>query len=166
VRKPVAIAKPIAILSLCRYAGAQSPAPSTINGQIVDAGGAAIVGARIEARQLDGSFDVRLVSDQEGRYILSNLPPGRYEIHVDHAGFRDLKQEAQAQAGSSIVLNLALAVSSFTENVTVNTQSPLVTETPTGQTQASVSREDFRNTPAATIGEPVGLYDPHRGDGM
>jgi iron complex outermembrane receptor protein len=144
-------------LSLCDYAGSQTPAPSTISGQIVDAGGAAIVGAHIEARQIDGSFDVRIVSDQEGRYSLSNLPSGRYEIHVDHAGFRDLKQEAQAQAGSSIVLNLPLAVSSFTENVTVNAQSPLVTETPTGQTQASVSGEDFRNTPAATIGEVLAL---------
>lgn len=144
-------------LSLSGYAGAQTPANSIISGQIVDPGGAAVVGAHIEASQLDGSLDVRLVSDQEGRYTLSNLPSGRYEIRVDHAGFRDLKQETQAQAGSSIVLNLPLAVSSLTESVTVNAQSPLVTESPTGQSQASVSREDFRNAPAATIGEVLAL---------
>src|SRR5260370_10665397 len=126
-------------LSLCGNAGAQTTATSTISGQIVDPGGAAVVGAHIEARQLDGSLDVRLVSDQEGRYTLSNLPSGRYEIHVDHVGFRDLKRETQAQAGRSMVLNLPLTVSSLTESVTVNAQSPLLTETPTGQTQASVS---------------------------
>ncbi len=136
---------------------AQTIANSSIAGQILDAGAAAVVGAHIEARQLDGPFDIRLVSDQEGHYAISNLPAGRYEIHVDHVGFRELKQETTVAPGSSITLNLPLAVSSLTESVTVNAQSSLITETPTGQTQASVSREDFRNTPAATIGEVLAL---------
>jgi iron complex outermembrane recepter protein len=136
---------------------AQTIATSTITGQIVDAGGATVVGAQIEARQLDGSFDVRLVSDQEGHYAISNLPAGRYEIHVAHTGFLDLKQLTTIAAGSSITLNLPLAVSSLTESVTVNAPSSLITETPTGQTQTSISREDFRNTPATTIAEVLAL---------
>jgi iron complex outermembrane recepter protein len=137
---------------------AQETLPNaSVTGQIIDAGGAAIVGANIEVRQLDGSFDVHLVSDQEGHYAISNLPAGKYEIHVDHAGFRDLKQQANVASDTHATLNLPLAVSSFTESVTVNAQSSLITETPTGQTQTSVSRQDFRNTSATSIGEVLAL---------
>jgi iron complex outermembrane recepter protein len=145
------------LVSVSFSAVAQTVATSTITGQILDAGGARVVGARIEARKLDGSFEVRLVSGQEGHYAISNLPAGRYEIHVTHAGFRDLKQQTTVAASSTTTLNLPLAVSSLTESVTVNAQSSLITETPTGQTQTSVSREDFRNTPATTIGEVLAL---------
>jgi iron complex outermembrane receptor protein len=62
-----------------------------------------------------------------------------------------------SQSDSHATLNLPLAVSPFTESVTVNAQSSLITETPTGQTQTSVSRQDFRNTPATTIGEVLAL---------
>jgi iron complex outermembrane recepter protein len=145
------------LVSVSFSAVAQTVATSTITGQILDAGGARVVGARIEARKLDGSFEVRLVSGQEGHYAISNLPAGRYEIHVAHAGFRDLKQQTTVAASSTTTLNLPLAVSSLSESVTVNAQSSLITETPTGQTQTSVSREDFRNTPATTIGEILAL---------
>ncbi|WP_348269646.1 TonB-dependent receptor [Edaphobacter paludis] len=151
------------LLGLCTFAAVSFPAvaqpitSSTVVGQILDAGGAAVVGAHIEAKQLDGPFDIRFVSDQEGHYAISNLPAGRYEIYVDHVGFRELKQQTTITPNSRITLNLPLAVSSLTESVTVQAQSTLITETPTGQTQTSVSREDFRHTPATTIAEVLAL---------
>src|ERR1700712_1124134 len=124
---------------------AQSSIGTILVGQIVDAGGAAIVGARIGARHPDGPVDIHLLSDQEGRYSLLNLPAGRYEIHVDHVGFQDLERQGQISQGINTPLILALAISSLSESVTVKTQASLMTESPTGQTQASVSREDFRD---------------------
>ncbi|WP_263385689.1 TonB-dependent receptor [Granulicella arctica] len=145
-----------ALLPICLPAIAQTLNAVALAGQIVDAGGAAIVGARIEVRQLDGAADIHLLSNQEGRYSIISLPVGRYEIHVDHAGFQDLKRQVQIQVNNAALI-LPLAVSSLTESVTVNGQSSLITETPTGQTQTSVSREDFRDTLAANIGEVLAL---------
>jgi iron complex outermembrane receptor protein len=139
-----------------RLLGQTSPI-ATIAGQVLDAGSAAVVGAHIEARQLDGSFVIHQVSDQGGRFSITNLRAGRYEIHVEHTGFRDLRQQVQIQEGSKTFLNLPLTVSSVAENITVSAQSSLITETPVSQTQASVSREDFKNSPAITIADVLGL---------
>lgn len=142
-------------LSTCAFA--QHSAASNINGQVLDHSSAAVVGAHIEARQLDGSANSNLVSDQEGRFVIRNLPPGRYRIHVDHAGFQDAQQEAQLPAGADVPLNFSLEVSSLAESVTVNAQSPIVTESPAGQTQTSISRQEFKNTPAFSIGQLLAL---------
>jgi iron complex outermembrane receptor protein len=146
-----------AVAPLCLHAVGQTSTLSTITGQIVDPGGAAVVGAHIEARQLGGTFDTRLLSDQQGRFFVSSLPPGRYEIHIEHPGFRDLRQQAEVQTGSSVSLTFPLVISSLAETVTVNAQSSLITEMPTGETQTTVSREDFKNTPATNIGDVLAL---------
>jgi iron complex outermembrane receptor protein len=130
---------------------------ATLTGQILDPGGAAIVGANIEARQLNGLSEIRIVSDQSGRFAITNLPAGQYELHVEHTGFRDVKQQVRVQEGSSTALTVPLAVSTITENVTVSAQSSLMTETPLSQTQASVSREDFKNSPAITVADILSL---------
>ena len=145
----------LAVLSL--HCAAQTAPNATVTGQILDPGGASIVGAQIEARQLGGSFAIRLISDQSGRFAISNLPAGWYEFHVEHTGFRDLRQQVQVQDGNSTSLNFPLAVSSINESVTVSAQSSLVTEAPVSQTQASVSREDFKNSPAMTVADVLGL---------
>jgi iron complex outermembrane receptor protein len=128
-----------------------------MSGQILHPGGAAVVGAQIEVRQLDGSFVIRLVSDQSGRFVSGSLPAGKYEIHIEHTGFRDLRQQIQVSDGDNISLSFPLTVSSITQSVTVSAQSPLVTETPVSQTQTSVSREDFKNSPAITVADILGL---------
>ena len=145
-----------AVLSLSAHIFAQNFA-TAVTGQVLDHSGAAVVGAHIEAKQLDGSSNSNFVSDQEGRFSIRNLPAGRYRIHVDHAGFRDAEQEIQIETGTNAPLNLTLDVSSLAETVTVNAQSPAVTESPAGQTQTSISREDFKNTPAFTIGQLLDL---------
>ena len=145
-----------AVVSLSAHIFAQNFA-TAVTGQVLDHSGAAVVGARIEAKQLDGSSDFNFVSDQEGRFSIRNLPAGRYRIHVDHAGFRDAEQEVQIENGTNAPLSLTQDVSSLAETVTVNAQSPAVTDSPAGQTQTSISREDFKNTPAFTIGQLLDL---------
>lgn len=81
-------------LALSLRLAAQTPPHASITGQILDPRGAAIVGAHIAAKQLDVSFLVRLVSDQTGRFVISNLQAGGYELHIEHTGFRDLSQQA------------------------------------------------------------------------
>ena len=142
---------PLSLSALGQVAGS-----GILSGQVVDPGNAAIVGARIEAHQLDGPAVFHILSDQQGRFTLPNVPGGRYEIHVEHDGFRDQRQTVQV-AGTSVLLNFSLPVSSLAQTVTVEAQSSLVTETPSAQTQFEVSREDFKNTPATTIAEVLDL---------
>lgn len=134
----------------------QAAGSGILSGQVVDPADAAIVGARIEVRQLDGSAVFHVITDQQGRFALTNVPGGRYEVHVEHGGFRDQRQTVQI-TDTSPSLSFSLPVSSLAQTVLVEAQSSLVTETPSAQTQFQVSREDFKNTPAATIAEVLDL---------
>ena len=128
----------------------------SISGQVVDPAGAAIVGARVSAIGPDRLVAAHTVSDSDGRYALA-LDPGAYKLHFSHIGFVDVDRPLNVVLGSSESLSQTLNVASLPETVTVSAQPQLVSETPTAQTQASVSREDFRTTPAATIGEVLSL---------
>ena len=54
-------------------------------------------------------------------------------------------------------VRVSMPVSTLTQNVTVESQQTLITEAPTSQTQAQVSREDFKNSPAITIADVLSL---------
>ena len=145
----------VAPLSLCAF-GQITPA-GTLTGQVVDAGNAAIVGAQVEARGQNGSAVARLVTDQSGRFAFTALPAGAYELRVQHDGFREQTRVVQLTTESGAAVTVPLAVSTLTQTVTVQGQSSIITETPTGQTQQTVSREDFKNTPATTVAQVLDL---------
>ncbi len=135
----------------------QNSSPPSVTGQVLDSANAAVLGAKIEVRQPEGGLLLQLVSDQHGYFTLSALPPGRYQLYVTHDGFRDQRQLLQFAAGQHPQLTIHLPIASLTQTVTVNAQSPLMTEAPAGQTQAQVSREDFKNTPATTVAQVLDL---------
>ena len=146
-----------AVIPLSFSALGQSSSTGMLVGQIVDPANAALVGARVEARQLDGHFRVQSVSDQTGHFKLLNVSAGRYEVLTRHDGFQEQRRTVAVSAGSETALTISLPVSLLTQTVTVQAQSPLITETPTGQTQAEVSREDFKNTPATSVAQVLNL---------
>lgn len=146
-----------ASLALAPYTFGQAIPSGVLAGQVVDSGNAAIVGAQIDAKQLDGPAAARMLSDQSGRFSFSNLPAGHYQLHIQHDGFRDQTQAVQLTSGNTVSITASLPVSTLTQTVTVEAQSSLITETPTGQTQQEVSREDFKNAPATTIAEVLDL---------
>lgn len=138
-------------------ASGQTAGAGTLSGTIVDAANAAVVGAQIEAANQNGAAPVRLVSDQSGRFVFAGLPAGTYELHVQHDGFREQARVVQLPAESGANITVSLPVSTLTQTVTVQGQPSLITETPAGQTQQTVSREDFKDTPAATVAQVLDL---------
>jgi iron complex outermembrane receptor protein len=138
-------------------AAAQRSADCVLTGHIVDPGHAAIVGARIEVHSTSGGATLRSTSDQQGRFTISGLPPGIYEIRAVQDGFQSVQQTTGITAGGSVAITLSLPVSTLPQNVNVEAEPSLITETPTSQTQAQVSQADFRNSPATTIADVLSL---------
>ena len=63
-------------------------ATATLYGEVTDPQGAAVVGAKISAT-LVGTNTVRTTeSDENGRYQLRGLPPGKYDVRVEKEGFK------------------------------------------------------------------------------
>lgn len=129
---------------------------SAMSGNVTDSGDAAIVGAQVELRSSQGTRQ-KTATDQQGRFALRQLSAGNYEVVITHDGFQETHQNVSVTAGTSVALTLKMPVSTLTQNVTVEAQAGLATETPVSQNQAQVSREDFKNSPATTIADIIGL---------
>jgi carboxypeptidase family protein len=98
-----------------------------LSGRVTDESGAVLPGATITILQTDTGFTRSDVTDGNGSYVVSNLPPGPYRLEVMLQGFRTHVQTGIVlQVGGSPELNVKLAVGTLQESVTVQGAAPLV----------------------------------------
>jgi hypothetical protein len=100
----------------------------TLRGKVVDELGGIIIGATVTAT--DGAGVAKTATtDEQGNYVFSSLPPGRYTIRVAQAGFAPYENAAvDVQAGRTEPLNITLNVTIEQEQVTVMAEAPVSTE--------------------------------------
>ena len=77
----------VTFLSLGQPARAQQ-VTAAITGQVVDPSGAAIIGAKVTARDLDRGTVWDTETNSQGFYNLPRVPVGKYEIRAEATGFR------------------------------------------------------------------------------
>ena len=53
---------------------------ATLSGTVMDASGAVIVGAKIQAKNVDTGFTYSGVTDGQGRYVLPEMQVGNYDV--------------------------------------------------------------------------------------
>jgi len=98
-----------------------------LSGRVTDESGAVLPGATITVTQTDTGFIRSDVTDGDGAYVLSNLPPGPYRLEVMLQGFRTSVQTGVVlQVGEAPVINAVLGVGALEESVTVEGAAPLV----------------------------------------
>jgi len=97
-----------------------------IQGTVLDANGAALPGASVELRNTGTNLVRVLTTDDDGRFVALQLPPGRYTLTVSKQGFATLVVEkADLTVGQALNLPLSMKVSSVQETVTI-TATPTV----------------------------------------
>jgi hypothetical protein len=79
-----------------------------LTGQITDAQGALIPGVRIMLFASDGKLVAQTITDESGRYILSNLQPGEYMLAVESPGFTAQRRTVQVTPSSSQTQDLVI----------------------------------------------------------
>ncbi|HSE24207.1 MAG TPA: TonB-dependent receptor [Pyrinomonadaceae bacterium] len=103
----------------------------TIQGTVSDDNGAAVPGASVEVKNTETNFLRTVTTDEEGRFIVLQLPPGKYTVTVSKTGFATLIAEnAELTVGRALNLPLTVKVSQVQETVTV-TATPTVDTTKT-----------------------------------
>ncbi|MGH9173049.1 MAG: carboxypeptidase-like regulatory domain-containing protein, partial [Vicinamibacterales bacterium] len=91
-----------------------------IQGEVQDATGGILPGVNVEVQNLDTNLVQSRVTDGNGRFVLLQLPPGRYRVTFSLSGFATIVQEGVLlTVGQSINLNPRMAVSTVQETVTV-----------------------------------------------
>ena len=88
---------------------AYGAADATISGVVKDPAGAPFRGAFVHAQNVQSKITVNVLSDNQGRYRIQNLPPGEYQIRVTAAGYKaDPRTGVKLAAGDSSSLDFAL----------------------------------------------------------
>src|ERR1017187_8139192 len=100
------------LLALTGTAWGQAQATTGVNqGSVADPSGAVIPGAAVEAKNLDTSSRRSQDSDANGRFVLLQLPSGRYTVTASKTGFATIVQEnVTLSVGEAISLNIAMKV--------------------------------------------------------
>jgi hypothetical protein len=130
-------------------AGAQAQTQittGTIQGTVLDANGAAVAGANVEVKNADTNFVRTATTDEEGRFVALQLPPGRYTVTVTKTGFATLVVEkADLTVGQAMNLPVSIKVSQVQETVTI-TATPTV-DTIKTESSTTLNEETVSSTP-------------------
>ncbi|HEV3468678.1 MAG TPA: carboxypeptidase regulatory-like domain-containing protein [Pyrinomonadaceae bacterium] len=110
------------LLLLCggpARAAAQSPT-ATLSGTVLDEAGAVIPGVSLTALNAATAVQRHAATDGEGRFAIPLLPPGRYHLTAQHAGFATLEvRNVVLNVNDQLALRIRLKVGEIGESVTV-----------------------------------------------
>lgn len=98
-----------------------------INGYVSDASKAALAGAQVTITNTDTGAATSRTTDNEGRYITTNLTPGTYSVAVEAAGFRRYVQQGIIlRIDSTVRVDIGLELGAVTEQITVSGEPPIL----------------------------------------
>jgi hypothetical protein len=110
----------LASLVVSAPARGQAISTGTITGVVTDPTGALVAGATVTITNTDTSTTRTAVTNESGRYLFADIPPGKYDVSINKTGFRTTKVPGQElTVGSTITLDLRLEIGSTTETVEV-----------------------------------------------
>jgi len=104
-------------------------------GSVTDTSGAVLPAAQVTASNVETGLKRTTTTNEAGRFLLSELPPGSYELTVSLPGFETLVRRGMTlTVGQQASLALVMNVGTIDQRVVVTGDAPIV-ET----TQSSVS---------------------------
>lgn len=102
----------------------------TILGSVQDSSGAMIPGAKVQIREVATNVERSGAANQLGYYEVPLLPPGVYQVTVEHPGFkRFTRSNLKLETGQRMEIPVALSPGEVVETVDVTGESPLLQTT-------------------------------------
>lgn len=118
-----------------------------INGTVSDPQGAAIPGVTVTAKHDFTNFVYTAKTNEEGSYLLRNLPSGLYTLTFDAQGFqRTVIERVGVQSSNLTKVDAALSPGGVMETVTVSAEASML-ETSSSQLSMVVKREIVNQLP-------------------
>jgi hypothetical protein len=114
----------------------------TIRGSVTDTSGAAIPGAEITVTNAELGYIKKITTENNGYYVLVNLPLGTYVVAVSKEGFSTAKfEQIILTAGKEAVLDSSLKVGNTSEQIDVSATSTNIDPTSLNVQRTLDSRE-------------------------
>ncbi len=105
-------------------------AAGAIRGKIIDPMGAVVIGAVVTAKNIENEEEVSAESNDEGIYIIENLPAGKYEVSAESPGFsKAVLTDVPVRSKLLTEANMTLQVGGVSEMVSVSSDGVVTLET-------------------------------------
>jgi outer membrane receptor protein involved in Fe transport len=141
------VALSLAWLLLPAHFAAAQTTTSTLSGVVLDEAGGAMQGATVTARNVDTGATRKSTTDAAGRYALTNLDPGPYELRVEMAGFKTVVRSGLVlRVGGASVVDATLSMGAVAEEVVVQGTEPLI-ESTRAELSRVVSTQEIESLP-------------------
>ena len=147
---------PIAGVTLYRYKftltpapAAQAPPPAPTTGNLLGAvrladTNNALAGATVTVTLPDGTKQ-QIVTDETGKWQFSDLPAGKYKVHVESPGFQPIENQEEVVVGEETEATYRLAPVSEGIEITVQGERP-----PREVTRRTIERREIDRIPGTS----------------
>jgi hypothetical protein len=106
---------------------AQAVDVAEVDGNVSDPSAKFIVGAQVTLTEAGTKAVHNTVTDGDGRYRITNLPPGPYVLDVKSPGFKDYRQSGIVlEVAHTYEVNVAMTVGAVTETIEVTANASMV----------------------------------------
>jgi hypothetical protein len=134
----------------------QMAGTGSVAGTVTDPSGAIVVGAQVTLTDASTSAQRTATSNEAGRYIFPNLPPGTYSMTTTREGFRVAKiSSLTVNVGTTLTVDVAMELGTVSQTVEVvaSTSELQVTNSTIGNT---VSGDMLQSLPS--LGRDVSSF--------
>jgi hypothetical protein len=103
-----------------------------LNGTVRDASGGSVAKASLTLRDIGTNRTYTAVSNDNGLYVIPNLPPGNYELTTEATGFaKSMQTGIVLTVGQVATIDVTVSIAQSAEKVVVTTETPPVEPTRT-----------------------------------
>jgi hypothetical protein len=132
-------------LPLLRVIEAQNPT-ATLSGTITDQNESVVPGVRIAVINLEQGFKREVISDEQGGFVVSFLPPGNYIVKAEHEGFAPTEiRDITLNVNDRVRLNIQLKIGIIGQSIEITDKPSLVNDT--GGVATVIDRQFVGNLP-------------------
>jgi hypothetical protein len=137
------------VFAVCVAAGLPAAAQQTesrITGTISDQNGGVLPGVTITVTSASTGAARTAVTDERGRYTVTNLSPGGYRVTIELSGFAPHKSDVTLGLGETKPVDTALSVAGVAESVTVSGETSSL-DLASARIGVNVTTEEIENLP-------------------
>jgi len=122
-----------------------------ITGKVVDANsGEPLIGANIVVT----GQSLGAATDQEGEYVILQVPPGEYQISIEYIGYNPaIYDKVQVRTNRITVINGTLKPTVISGEEVVIIAEPSIVEKDNTATLRTINSRDIQNLPAVTVND-------------
>src|SRR5215469_12263737 len=97
----------------------QTASTGALIGEVLDPTGRGIPGAAVDLKNQEMAASRSTVSDEEGRFLFTLLPPGIYQVTVQKKGYSQAKSAVSVSVTETARLSIPMKIAGLTQSIEV-----------------------------------------------